>query len=90
MKAALLEGEMKKDILLAANYRYNFDRDVYFNRAVKKAFSLEFVEDHSEDELKKSLGESTASNGWKFYFNSVPSENVKRELERVLDGRAHS
>ena len=80
---------MKKDILLQANYRYNFDRDIYFNRQDKKAFSIEFVEDHSEDDLIRSIGESTLGKEWKFYFNSGPSESVKRELERVLDGRSH-
>jgi hypothetical protein len=76
--------KMKKDILRAANYGYNFDRDIYFNRKTKKAFSLEFVDDHSEDELKRRIAENTGGNGWIFYFNSTPSEGVKRELERVL------
>lgn len=75
---------MKKDILLEANYRYNFDRDIYFNRAAKKAFSLEFVDDKSEDELRQRIGENTDGSGWKFYSNSQLSESVKRELERVL------
>jgi hypothetical protein len=75
---------MKKDILLKANYRYNFDRDVYFNRKAKKAFSLEFVEDHPEEELITLIGEGAHGSGWEFYFNSAPSDGVKRELERVL------
>jgi hypothetical protein len=75
---------MKKDILLKANYRYNFDRDLFYNRKVKKAFSLEFVDDQSEEEIRRRIEEGTGGNGWKFYFNSPPSEGVKRELERVL------
>jgi hypothetical protein len=75
---------MKKDILLKANYRYNFDRDLFYNRKVKKAFSLEFVDDQSEEEIRRRIEEGTGRNGWKFYFNSPPSEGVKRELERVL------
>jgi hypothetical protein len=75
---------MKKDILKEADYRYNFDRDMYFNRATKKAFSLEFVDDHSEEDLQRRIRESTNSAGWTIYFNSEPSESVKRELERVL------
>ena len=75
---------MKKDILREADYRYNFDRDIYFNRKAKKAFSLEFVDDKPEEELAQRIRESTDSTGWTFYFNSPPSESVKRVLERVL------
>lgn len=75
---------MKKDVLLKADYRYNFDRDIYFNRKVKKAFSLEFVDDKPEEEILRRIGENTNGGGWTFYFNSPPSEGVKRELERVL------
>jgi hypothetical protein len=75
---------MKKDILKEADYRYNFDRDIYFNRKAKKAFSLEFVDDHPEEELLRRLRENTNGNGWTFYFNSPPSDGVKRVLEQVL------
>lgn len=75
---------MKKDILKEAEYWYNFDRDIYYNRKAKKAFSLEFVDDKSEEELRRSIEEGTNGSGWTFYFNSSPSEGVKRELERVL------
>jgi hypothetical protein len=74
----------KKDILWEADYRYNFDRDLFVNRTVKKAFSLEFVDDKDEVEIRRRIGESTNGAGWTFYFNSNPSEGVKRELERVL------
>ena len=30
---------------------------VYFNRAAKKAFSVEWLEDHTDDELRGALGE---------------------------------
>jgi hypothetical protein len=75
---------MKKDILRNANYRYIFDRDLYVNRTAKKAFSLEFVDDHSEEELARRIIENGSGNGWRFYFNSDPSDGVKRELERTL------
>ena len=74
----------KKDILKEANYWYNFDRDIFYNREAKKAFSLEFVEDKPEEVLRQSIQESTDGSGWKFYFNSGPSEGVKRILEQVL------
>ena len=75
---------MKKDILREAEYRYNFDRDIYFNRKAKKAFSLEFVDDKPESELRQRIQEPTDGSGWKFYFNHDPSEGVKRILEQVL------
>ena len=75
---------MKKDILKEAQYWYNFDRDIFYNRKAKKAFSLEFVDDYPEKEIRQRIEENTNGNGWTFYFNSPPSEGVKRELERVL------
>ena len=75
---------MKKDILKEANYWYNFDRDIFYNRKAKKAFSLEFVDDHREEELRQRIQEPTDGSEWKFYFNSDPSEGVKRILEQVL------
>jgi hypothetical protein len=74
----------KKDILLGADYRYNFDRNIYFNRTAKKAFSLEFVDDKDEMVIRQSIQEPTNGSGWKFYFNADPSEGVKRILEQVL------
>jgi hypothetical protein len=75
---------MKKDILLAADYRYNFDRCIYFNRSARKAFSLEFVDDKPESELRQLIQEPTDGSEWKFYFNSGPTEGAKRILEQVL------
>lgn len=76
---------MKKDILREADYWYNFDRDIFYNRKTKKAFSLEFVDDRPEEEIRQRIQESTNGGGWTFYFNSDPPEGVKRELERVLE-----
>lgn len=75
---------MKKDILKEAEYWYNFDRDIFYNRKAKKAFSLEFVDDHREEELREHIQEPIEGNGWKFYFNVTPSESVKQMLEQVL------
>jgi hypothetical protein len=75
---------MKKDVLRDADYWYNFDRDIFYNRKAKKAFSLEFVDDKPEEEIRQRIGENTNGGGWTFYFNSPPSDGVKRELERVL------
>ena len=76
---------MKRDILKKADYRYDFDRDMYFNRATKKAFGLEFVADTPEQDLARYIEEPLNPKGWTIYFNSPPSESVHRELERFLD-----
>jgi hypothetical protein len=75
---------MKMDILREAHYVYNFDHELFFNREAKKAFSFPFLDDHGEEELLRSIAESTASSGWRFYFNFPPSDRVRRELERML------
>jgi len=61
---------MKRDILKDAEYWFNFDRALFFNRKAKKAFSLEFVDDKPEEEIRERIGESTNGKGWTFYFNS--------------------
>jgi hypothetical protein len=78
------ELAMKMDILRAANYTFNFDRQLYFNRNAKKAFSFPFLDDHSVDEILHSINECTDGSEWKFYFNFPPSERVKRELASML------
>jgi hypothetical protein len=74
----------KGHILEKAGYAYGFDRMIYFNPMTRKVFSVEFVEDHSESELQRLICENTGGGEWRFYFNSPPSEAVKRELESVL------
>ena len=74
----------KGQILEDAGYAYSFDRTIHVNRKAKKVFSVQFVEDHNEEELKDRIRENTQGGEWRFYFNSPPSEAVKRELESVL------
>jgi len=75
----------KSEMLFAANYRYDFDRDLYVNREAKKAFSLEFVDDNSEEAVRRAIQEETHGNAWHFYFNDKPSEGVLRILEEYLE-----
>ena len=49
----------KTEILDEAGYAYSFDRQVYMNRKTKKAFSVDFVQDHSEDQIRKYIREHT-------------------------------
>ncbi len=74
----------KEALLENAGYRYHFDRMIYFNRGARKAFSLEFVEDHPRQEIQRILDEPSPEDGWTFYFNEPASENVRRELAAAL------
>jgi hypothetical protein len=74
----------KTEILDKGGYAYSFDRQMYINRKTKKAFSVEFVQDHSEDQIRKRIQEHNGGQEWRFYFNLPPSEAVKHELECVL------
>lgn len=76
---------MKQHILDDAGFAYNFDRQVYFNREGRKVVSVEFVQDNDEDKLERLIREDNFGRGWKFYFNSEPSESVRREIEAELD-----
>jgi hypothetical protein len=75
----------KSEMLFAANYRYNFDRDLYVNRQARKAFSLEYVDDNSEEAIRRAIQEITDGKNWHFYFNVNPSESVRRILEDDLE-----
>jgi hypothetical protein len=74
----------KEALLEASGYRYHFDRMIYFNRAARRALSLEFVEDHSIEQIQDVINEQPAPNGWIFYFNEPPSDRVRRELSEAL------
>lgn len=61
----------KEQILKNAGYSYSFDRELYLNRSVKKAFSVEYLEHHSPDEIRKAMQEPPKAQ-WYFYFNGGP------------------
>jgi hypothetical protein len=73
----------REELLENSGYRYHFNRMIYFNRAVRRAFSLEFVEGHSQQEIQKLL-ETPATNDWVFHFNKQLSDRAKRELAEAL------
>lgn len=70
---------MKKkgeEILKAHGYVYNFDRMAYYNRSVRKAFSFEWIQDHSEDDLSRALREENDGEHWRIYADRTPSQAV--------------
>ena len=81
----MLTATAKQQILENAGYAYSFDRRSYINRRARKVFSLEFIQDNSEGVLQTLIDEPSSPSGeWQFYFNSPPSEAVKRELSAIL------
>lgn len=77
----------KEPILRSLGYVYNFDRMVYLNRAARKAFSVEWLEDHTDEELRRALEEQNGSKladvvtspgegGWRLYLNARPAASV--------------
>jgi hypothetical protein len=76
--------DTKKRLLEDAHYRYDFDRRLYVNRKAKKAFSVQFIDDNDETELKDRISQPTDGIQWQFYFNNEPSESVRRQLEIAL------
>jgi hypothetical protein len=81
----MLIVEDKKQILEDAGYAYSFDRLSYINRKARKVFSIEFVQDNSEEKIKARINEPAPPPGeWRFYFNAEPSEGVKREFLRSI------
>jgi hypothetical protein len=74
----------KEQILKDGGYRYNFDRELYVNRGLKKAFSVDFIEDHSEEVIEQLARDKSPSSNWHFFFNTKPSAAVEHELAKIL------
>ena len=68
----------KDQMLRTANFRYHFDRMAYVNRKAKKLVSVEAVEDHAEEWLRRMIAESNHSGQWQFYFDQPVSPDVIR------------
>jgi len=76
--------DTKGQILEEAGYSYSFHRMIYLNRKARKVFSIEFVEDSTEENLQRCIDEDLAENGWHFYFTAPPSDDVRSDLENAL------
>jgi hypothetical protein len=80
------ELAVKEQLLKEAGYTYKPDREIYINRGVRKAFSIDFIEDHDPNVIARKIHEGTSGNDWTFIFNGEPSDSVKRELATMLNG----
>jgi len=78
--------DTKQHILDEAGFAYNFDRRVYFNRKSKKIFSVAYLEERSEEEIKRLIQDDSGDKEWKFYFIGEPAESVRRAVEASIGG----
>jgi hypothetical protein len=86
MNVAFRKPSAKSNLLDDAGYIYNFDRRLYVNRQEKKAFSLQFLETHSEAEIERCIRKNGADGeGWHFFFNEPPSKSVTQQLVDLLE-----
>lgn len=75
----------KQESLERYGYVYNFRRMVYVNYSAKKLFSYEAIRDQDLSWLKDRIQEPNQTDGWKFYFKSEPSNEVKSDLIRDIE-----
>jgi hypothetical protein len=86
MNVAFRKPSAKSNLLDDAGYLYNFDRRLYVDRQEKKAFSLQFLENHSEAGIEQCIKDSEANGGgWHFFFNEPPSNSVAEQLVDLLE-----
>ena len=71
----------KKDILKENGFEYNFERELYYNKALKKIFSIEIIMEKDPSWLKEKIKEQNEPGSqWAFYFSSEPREDVKNDI----------
>ena len=79
--------QIKGELLRDGGYHFNFEMDSYVHRKTRKVFSLEFVEDHDDAELKRCIQSPAPDSGWTFFFNEPPSLTMRRLLEQTNNER---
>lgn len=85
MNVAFRKPSAKSDLLDNAGYLYHFDLRLYINRQEKKAFSLQFLETHSEAEIEQCIKSAGANGGgWHFFFTEAPTKSFRKQLEDLL------
>jgi len=80
-----IQSATKMQLLKGAGYTYEFDHQIYVNRKDRKIFSIEFIEDQPPEVIENRIRADAPASDWSFFFNSPPSDSVKRELARVLN-----
>jgi hypothetical protein len=85
LETPMSELTEKEELLENSGYRYHFERMIYVKQTARRAFSIQFVEDHSHKEIQRLINEAAATNNWVFHFREQPSDRSKRELAEELE-----
>lgn len=70
----------RENLVEDSGYQYHCELMHYVNRTARRVFCLEFIRDHSRDEIQSLINETPATTDWVFYFDKQPSDRVKQEL----------
>jgi hypothetical protein len=82
---SLEEDLLKENLLEEAGYRFSIERASWVNRKAKKIFSIQAVEDHSEEWVREKIQERTDGD-WHLYFNEPPSPSVRSQVIEYVEG----
>lgn len=77
--------QIKGELLREGGYHYNFEMMSYVNRKTRKVFSVEFVEDNDDAELKRCIQSPATESGWTFNFTERPSQTMRCLLEQTYN-----
>ncbi len=61
----------KEELLESSGYRYHFERMMYVNKTARRAFSVEFVDDKSQQDIQELIDDLPATNDWVFQLQSA-------------------
>jgi hypothetical protein len=79
-----MDAIAKEQLLRSAGYYYDFERMAYVNRREKKVFSIEAMEDHSEEWIRQRIAQPNDSGEWVFFSNEPLSPAVEEILVAKL------
>ncbi len=78
------DRQEKINILKKNGYVYHFSRMIYINKAAKKIFSVEFIDDNGIQTIKNKINEKN-TNEYQFYFSYELEKDIKKSIEAELD-----
>ena len=76
----MIDSKRKSEILAEEGFLFHFRREIYINGEKRKIFSVEAISDHPVDWLKNNINEPSIPDGWQFYFNGIPSNEIKQDI----------
>lgn len=79
----MINEEDKLNLLNEHNFRFHFDRDLYFNRGMKKIFSIEAIYENDLEWLRNKIEEENTD--LRVYFSGDVNPTVFTELKRIFN-----